>query len=370
MKRPDAPRRLSEVPTPALVVDVDRLETNLEDMANRASALGVSLRPHIKTHKCVEIAERQRALGAHGITVATLYEARVFAGHGFDDITWAFPVILNRIPEILELAGRVRLGLVVDTMQAVERLESTGAPLHVGLKVDCGYHRAGVDPQGEEALAIARAIAESGQLEFEGILSHSGHAYDVTSSDEAAGIAEAERSVMVAFAERLRGAGIEVPTVSVGSTPSMRAVSHLDGVTEARPGNYALFDFTQVTLGSCAPAECAVTVLSSVISSTAGADHCLIDAGALALSKDPGPGPPHATMGEVFRDHARAELDPDLRVVAVSQEHGRMNARLAPGQLVRVLPNHSCLTVAQFDTMWVARGDDIVDQWKIWRGRD
>jgi D-serine deaminase-like pyridoxal phosphate-dependent protein len=370
MKGRAAVRRLSDVPTPALVLDADRLETNLEDMANRASTLGVSLRPHIKTHKCIEIAERQRALGARGITVATLYEARVFADHGFDDITWAFPVILNRIPEIIELAGRVRLGLVVDTMQTVARLEGTGAPLHVGLKVDCGYHRAGVDPQGEEALDIARAIADSGQLRFEGILSHSGHAYDVASSDEAAGIAEAERTVMVAFAERLRGQGIEVPTVSVGSTPSMRAVSNLEGVTEVRPGNYALFDFTQVTLGSCTPADCAVTVLASVVSSTAGADHCLIDAGALALSKDPGSGAPHATMGEVFRDHARAELDPDLRVVAVSQEHGRMNARLAPGQLVRVLPNHSCLTVAQFDEMWVARGDDIVDQWKIWRGRD
>ncbi len=365
-----AVRSLHDVPTPALVLDVDRLEANLQDMADRAKTLGVSLRPHIKTHKCVEIALRQRALGARGITVATLYEARVFADHGFEDITWAFPVILNRVPEIIALAGRVRLGLVVDTMEAVERLESAHAPLHVALKVDCGYHRAGVDPHGREAVRIAQAIADAAHLEFDGILSHSGHAYAARSADAAARIAEEERTVMVALAERLRDLGLAVPTVSVGSTPSMRAATDLTGVTEARPGNYALFDFTQVILGSCTAAECAVTVLASVVSAPVGAHHCLLDAGALALSKDTGPGAPHATMGEVFRDYDRAELDPNTRVVAVSQEHGRVNTPLAPGQLVRVLPNHSCLTVAQFDRMWVARGDDILDQWKIWRGRD
>ena len=364
-------KTIQELPTPALLLDLDRLDANLSWMADRARELGVSLRPHIKTHKCLEIAERQRALGAGGITVSTLYEARVFADHGFEDITWAFPVILNRIPDVVDLAGRVCLRVVVDSQEAVDALEGTKQPLHVLLKVDCGYHRAGVDPGGDEAVLVARAIADSSFLQLDGILSHSGHAYNVASAEAAADVGERERAVMVRFAERLRSTGIDVTTVSVGSTPAMRAVRELPGVTEARPGNYALFDYTQVALGSCTPAACAATVLSSVVSSPAGAKHCIVDAGALALSKDPGPGPPHhTTMGEIYRDYGAGELDPDARVVAVSQEHGRINQALPVGTRVRILPNHSCLTVAQFDEMYAVRGAEVLDRWKVWRGRD
>jgi D-serine deaminase-like pyridoxal phosphate-dependent protein len=362
---------LHDLPTPALLLDVDRLEANLRWMADRAANLGVSLRPHIKTHKCVEIAERQRDVGATGITVSTLYEARVFADHGFDDITWAFPVILSRIPDVVELAGRVRLQVTADSREAVDALGRTGEPLNVVLKVDCGYHRAGVDPEGDEVLALAGAVADSASLQLAGILSHSGHAYGVDSAEGAAAVAEEERSVMVRCAERLRGEGIDIPTVSVGSTPAMRAVADLSGVTEARPGNYALFDYTQVTLGSCTAAECAATVLSSVVSSQPGAEHCIVDAGALVLSKDPGPGPPHhPTMGEVYREYDAGELDPDTRLSGMSQEHGRLNRRLPVGTLLRILPNHSCLTVAEFEECYAVRGAEVVDRWKIWSGRD
>ena len=360
---------LHDLPTPALLLDLDRLEANLGWMADRAQELGVALRPHIKTHKCVEIAERQRALGARGLTVSTLYEARVFADHGFDDLTWAFPVIHNRIKDAAALAERVRLRLVVDSMAAVDALAAEGTPTHVWLKVDCGYHRAGVDPCSDEAPRIVKSIAESAHLEFDGLLSHSGHAYGASSA-EAAAVAEDERAIMVQFSDALRGEGIDVPNISVGSTPSMRAVHNLTGVTEARPGNYALFDYSQVVMGSCTPRECAVTVLSSVVSSPVGSDHSIIDAGALALSKDQGPDPPVGTMGEIFDDYPNGVLSPDVRVVSVSQEHGRVNAPLPVGSVVRVLPNHSCLTVAQFDEMAAVRGEEVVDRWKIWRGRD
>ncbi len=362
---------LHDLRTPALLLDLDRLERNLEWMARRATERGVSLRPHIKTHKCVEIAQRQRALGATGITVSTLYEARVFADHGFDDITWAFPVILSRVPDVVELAERVRLGVVVDTPEAVAALNATGQPLHVFLKVDCGYHRAGVDPLSDQAVQLARAIAESPSLRFEGILSHSGHAYDTKNTLQTADIAEQERAVMVRFSEQLQSKGIKTPTVSVGSTPSARAVRDLHGVTEMRPGNYALFDYMQVALESCTAVECAVTVLSSVVSSQPNGNHAILDAGALSLSKDPGPGSPHPrTMGEIYQDYDAGVLDPDMRIIAVSQEHGRLNQTLAVGERVRILPNHSCLTVAEFDECYVVRGTDVVDRWKIWRGRD
>ncbi len=208
-------------------------------MANRAKELGVLLRPHIKTHKCIEIAQRQRDLGATGITVSTLYEARVFADHGFQDVTWAFPVIQSRIPDVVDLAKRIQLGVVVDTAAAVAALDATGHPLRVLLKVDCGYHRAGVDPLSDYAIRVAEAVEESSSLRFGGILSHSGHAYDTKNALQTAEIAEQERSVMARFGERLRTAGIETPTVSVGSTPTARVVRDLTGVTEKRPGNYA-----------------------------------------------------------------------------------------------------------------------------------
>lgn len=362
--------RLSDLPTPALLLDLDRLDANLQRMAARAAALGVALRPHIKTHKCLEVGQRQQALGARGITASTLYEARVFAEHGFDDITWAFPVALSRLEEARAVAHQASLGLVVDSPAAVAALERLGHPFAVWLKVDCGYHRAGVDPCADDSVELARAVHASATLRFAGILTHSGQAYHAFGPGERAQAAEHERKTMVQFAARLRSAGIGVPCVSVGSTPAVTAARHLDGVNEIRPGNYAFYDYTQSVLGSCAVADCAVTVLASVVSSQLGAQHSVIDAGALALSKDSGPEHgPRPTLGELFADYERGALHPERRVVSLSQEHGIVNARLPVGERVRILPNHSCLTVACFDEYYVVRGEEVVDRWKIWRGR-
>ncbi|MGH7751533.1 MAG: DSD1 family PLP-dependent enzyme, partial [Gemmatimonadales bacterium] len=143
------------------------------------------------------------------------------------------------------------------------------------------------------------------------------------------------------------------------------------GVTEARPGNYAFYDYTMAVLGVCEVRSCAATVLSSVVSAQPGATHSIIDAGALALSKDTGPAHgPHPTMGEIFQDYRAGSLRRDARATSVSQEHGVVNAPLAVGSRVRILPNHSCLTAAQFDEYVVVRGEQVVDRWKIWRGRD
>ena len=363
-------KTIHDLPTPALLLDLDVLETNLRRMAARTRALGVALRPHIKTHKCVEVAERQRALGITGLTVSTLYEARVFADHGFDDLTWAFPVILTRLEEVRELADRVTLRLVVDSPEAIAALEGLGRSLHVWLKVDCGYHRAGVDPESPAALELAWRLAESSSLQFDGILTHSGHAYHGPTRTEVAAAAAEERGVMAGFAELLRQEGIAVPGVSVGSTPALAVVETLDGVTEARPGNYCFHDFAQVSLGTCGVRDCAVTVLASVVSHRPGDGRSVVDAGALALSKDTGPGrPEHPTLGEIFADYGAGVLEEEARLVNLSQEHGILSAPRPVGSRVRILPNHSCLTAAQFDEYTVVRDEEVVDRWKIWRGR-
>ncbi|HEX9637485.1 MAG TPA: alanine racemase [Acidobacteriota bacterium] len=361
---------IEELPTPALLLDLDTLESNLKRMAQRAAALGVALRPHVKTHKCVEIARRQIALGARGITVSTLYEAELFAAHGFGDITWAFPLILGRLGQAREIAERICLRLVVDSSAAVDAMEATRFPHHVWLKVDCGYHRAGVDPRGPLALELAARLNASERLIFDGLLTHSGHAYHGRSREQIRAIAESERAVLVELAATLRRQGVEVPALSVGSTPAMAQVENLAGVSEARPGNYALYDATQVALGSCAVRDCAATVLASVISCQPGAEHCVVDAGALALSKDSGPqtdGTP--SMGRIFSDYAAGELEPEVYLTGLTQEHGIVNAPRPVGSRVRILPNHSCLTVAHFDHYEVVRRDQVMDRWKIWRGR-
>ena len=363
------PSSVADLPTPALVLDLDVLDENLRRMQARADALHVRLRPHIKTHKCLDVGVRQRTLGAIGITVSTLEEARVFAAHGFDDITWAFPLILSRIDEALELADRVNVGLTVDSEEAIDALERAAQRVGVWLKVDCGYGRAGVDPRSERAIHLARRLGDSPVLGFRGLLTHSGHAYHADSVDRIVEIAEEERCVMVSFADRLRGLGIDPGETSVGSTPAMSRAGSLEGIDEARPGNYALYDYTQVTLGSCEPADCALTVLASVVSTSTVSGRSITDAGALALSKDLGPrdDPPH--FGRVRAALEGSDLHPELRVASVSQEHGVLNASLPVGTKIRILANHSCLTVAQFDAFVVARGTEVLDSWKIWRSR-
>lgn len=357
--------------TPALLLDLDVLEHNLQCMAERTTALGVALRPHVKTHKCIEIGRRQVELGARGITVSTLYEAEVFADHGFTDITWAFPVVLNRLPQIERLAQRVRLGVVVDSAEALDALAAVGARLNVWIKVDCGYHRAGVDPTGTLVLELARRVQASSTLTFDGVLTHSGHAYHAETHAALQAVAAEERDVMVRLAERIRDAGVDVRAVSVGSTPAMSAVDHLKGVTEARPGNYVFYDYTQVQLGAAGVRDCAATVLASVISSQSHTGHCVVDAGALALSKDWGRGSPDGTaMGEIFDGYGAGTFRPDVRLTSLSQEHGIVSSSLPVGERVRILPNHSCLTAACFDEYVVVQGDEVVDRWKVWRGRD
>lgn len=367
------PTRVDELPTPALLLDVEVLDANLRRMQAKAERLGVALRPHAKTHKCLEVARRQARLGARGLTVATLAEARFFAAAGFDDLTWAFPLVLSRLAEARQLAAAGgTLRLVVDSEEATAALEAQDAPFHVFLKVDCGYGRCGVDPAGEPALELARRLADAPHLTFDGLLSHSGHVYRAADRAQARAVAEEERRVMAGLAERLRDEGVDVPEVSVGSTPAMAAVEDLSGVTEARPGNYCFYDATQAALGSCALADCAVTVLTSIVSASGG--HAVVDAGALALSKDPGPDHlswPHA-MGAVLPDLAAYRAGaphPDLRLVSLSQEHGKLSGSRPVGTRLRILPNHSCLAVPNFPGYHLVRDDDVIGWWGIFQGR-
>lgn len=379
------PRRslVGDLPTPALLLDLDVLERNLDRMAERTGALHVALRPHVKTHKCLEVGRMQLQRGARGITVATLPEAQAFADGGFTDITWAFPLVVGRLEEVVALARRITFRVALDCAEALDALGSAsraaGVEVHAWMEVDSGHHRSGVDPRAADSVALARRLAGERGVVFDGLLTHAGHSYHARTRAERAGIAEAERATMVAFATLLEGAGVTVPAVSVGSTPAMAAVQRLDGVNEVRPGNYAFYDFMQLAGGVCAVEDCAVTVLASVVSHQRGAAHVVVDAGALALSKDPGPHDAALArgLGPVVSGLAGHRLDPAVQVRAVSQEHGMIGGetagdvegRFGVGEKIRILPNHSCLTAAMFDRYHVVRGQDVVDEWAIWRRR-
>jgi D-serine deaminase-like pyridoxal phosphate-dependent protein len=258
--------------------------------------------------------------------------------------------------------------VVTDDLATARALAGSG--LHVFLKVDCGYHRAGVDPASDYALAVARELGAERGLVFDGILSHSGHAYRTRNRDEAAAVAEEERAAMTAFAERLRGESIPVREVSVGSTPAMAAARSLTGVTEARPGNYIFHDRTMVLIGCCAPGDVGVTVITTVVSHQPGSAQLIVDAGALELSKDLGP----AHLGLPV-SYGEVKGHPGLQVTSVSQEHGIIRApapfdgRFAVGERLEIVPNHSCLTVAHFDEYHVMQQGREIDRWKIERGR-
>lgn len=370
---------LQTLKTPSLVLDVERVKRNARRMSDRASALGAKLRPHVKTHKCVEVARMQTEGHFGGITVSTLEEARAFAAGGFTDITYAVPIEPGKFAEAVELARSLeRFALITDDVDVPRPLSEaarrSGVVFDLFLKVDCGYHRCGVEPARPEAVEIPRLICDSPGLRFAGILTHAGHSYHARSPEELREIARCERDSMREFAERLRATGIDVPCVSIGSTPTATQFDHLEGVDEIRPGNYIFFDAFQATLGSCSFDDCALTVLASVVHRDRGRRKVVIDAGAIALSKDRGAVEFDENCG-FGRVLASSGEDVGLRVESLSQEHGMIKVddeatldRLNVGTRVRVLANHSCLTAAQHSHYNVLEGERVVERWEIKRG--
>lgn len=365
--------------TPSLLLDLGRVRQNAERMSEIASRNNVRLRPHIKTHKCIEVAKIQTAGNDGAVTVSTLEEARAFAKHGFKDITYAVPIEKGKFAEAVELKNTgVKLNLLTDDAETVRLLDSAAAKADVTfdvfLKVDVGTHRCGVEPQSQEAINIPQQIAASGNVKFAGILTHAGHSYDVKRKQETLQVARHERDAMVDLAERLRAIGIEVPCISIGSTPTMTQVDHLDGIDEIRPGNYIFFDGYQATLGSCTFEDTALTVLTAIIHRDPMRRRLVVDAGAIALSKDRGPThlDPACGYGHVL------DLDGNetgMRVTGMSQEHGETHAlddhtfaRFKVGDRLRILANHSCLTAAQHTHYNVVENGQIVDKWQIHRG--
>jgi len=353
--------RVSELDTPALLVDLDRLEANLDRMAHLARAADLQLRPHTKTHKTPQIAQMQLDRGAVGITVAKVGEAEVMAEAGIEDIFVANQVVGgSKIERLVELARRARISVGVDSVEVAAPLSMAfahqGLRLSVLLEVDTGLRRCGVSP--EAAMELARHVNTLPGLNLAGIFTYAGHVYASRNDNEVAGVAAYECRTLSDVARRI--APIVGPNlrISGGSTPTARHYTAECGLTEIRPGSYVFNDRIQIDRWSAKPQDCALTVLSSVVS-TPQPGRAILDAGSKALGADTA----HESVG-----HGMLKEDNEAVIARVNEEHGfldlaRASIRLRVGDKVEVIPNHCCVVANLFDEMAAVRGGEVAETW-------
>ncbi|HZP78954.1 MAG TPA: alanine racemase [Pseudolabrys sp.] len=368
---------LARLETPALLLDVDRLERNCARMRERCRDLGVALRPHLKTAKSLDVAKRALAGETPRITVSTLREAEYFAAAGYRDILYAATIVPQKLAHVarIKAATGCDLLLVTDSADVVAQASAFARERNIELpfliEIDCGEHRSGL-PAGDPAIVtLAKAITQAPGLTLRGVMSHAGHSYGTDDPKQVIAIAEDERRAAADAATAIRAAGIACEIVSVGSSPTALMARALPGVTEVRAGIYMVWDLSQLSRKMCRADEIAASVLASVIGHNRPGRSLIIDAGALALSKDIGANRflPDAGYGYVC-DPVSVERLGTLSVTVVHQEHGTIAiddeawfARLPVGSQVRILPNHACITCAGYDTFHVVRDGAVVDRW-------
>jgi len=357
---------LPSVDTPALLIDLDIVDRNLERMQQKASNYGVALRPHIKTHKIPELALLQMRLGAHGITAAKVSEAEVMAAAGITNIFVANQIVskekLNRLAAI---SKKVRISLGLDSVAAARQLSdvfaASGLTIEYLIEINSGLDRCGVSP-GKEAVELFQAVASLPSLRFKGIFTHAGQVYGADSLSEVKEVSRFESKIMAETAQAFTELGTSAPIVSVGSTPTMKVWEGHEAVNEIRPGNYIFHDAIQVSLGAATLEECALSILATVISRPTR-EGAVIDGGSKAFSSDKG------AHGKEMASGFGLVLGKKATLVRLSEEHGIMNLEpdedLDIGDRVRIIPNHACAVVNLFDTAYGMKNNKVVKEFKI-----
>jgi len=363
--------KISELDTPALLVESATLGANIRSMQEMADGFGVRLRPHVKTHKSPHIARLQIEAGASGITVAKLGEAEVMADAGIEDIVIANQVIGEpKLQRVTQLAERVRIAILVDSpegvRQADEAFRGSPRPLDVMIEVDTGKRRCGLRAI-EEIRRLADLIGEAKGLRLRGVETHEGHVPAGAGSPgelKSRAVSAGQRLVEVAAA--LRAAGHDVAELSVGSTPAAPYTASVAGITEMRPGTYVFNDVNQMALDQASPESCALSVLATVISRPAP-DRAVVDAGSKSLFAEPAR---RAFALSDYEGYGYIREAPIARIASLSEEHGVVHvpdgvAFPEIGARIRIIPNHVCPAVNLHDELTVVDGEVVVEQWPV-----
>jgi D-serine deaminase-like pyridoxal phosphate-dependent protein len=375
-------RRLSELQTPCLVLDVDRMDRNIARLRAKLDGLGVTLRPHLKTAKSVEIARRMMNTPQGPATVSTLREAELFAEAGITDVIYAVGVTPSKLAKVIELRrGGCDLAVLLDTVEQAQAVASAsreaGIIIPALIEIDCDGHRSGILPGDADRLhAIAAALVDGGELR--GVLTHAGGSYSAR-GNKLKDCADTERNAVIEAATILRKAGYACPIVSMGSTPTAHNAVVLDGVTEVRAGVFIFFDLVMAGIGICKVEDIAISVLATVIGHQREKGWILIDAGWMAMSQDRGTSKQEVNQGYGLVCDVSGQPFDNLILADANQEHGIITVRpgsdaglpaLQIGDRVRILPNHACATGAQHQAYHVVRGacDLVEDEWQRFGG--
>lgn len=350
---PTETTRFDPLLTPALLLDEAKMTRNIERLEARAQKLGVTLRPHLKTAKSIEIARRLSAGGP--ITVSTLAEAEAFHAAGFTDILYAVGIAPQKLLRVQALRAKgCDLVVILDNLDQARAVAQSGVPALI--EIDSDGHRGGRRPDETALIEIGRILHAAGALR--GVMTHAGESYTVRGDAAHAEFAERERSAAVRAADALRGAGLPCDVVSVGSTPTAHGARDLTGVTELRAGVYVFFDLVMAGIDVCTLDDIALSVLTTVIGHQADKGWIMIDAGWMAMSRDRGTAAQDLDQGYGVVCDADGRVIDDLIVSGANQEHGILSLRpgakgplpeLPVGRSLRILPNHACATAAQFD---------------------
>lgn len=354
---------------PTLILDEAKARQNLKTMADKAAVQGIRFRPHFKTHQSAQIGEWFRAAGVEAITVSSLSMAEYFAGHGWEDILVAFLANLREMDTIRRLAGKVRLGLLVESERVVKVLdENLSDKVDIWIKIDTGLHRAGIDHRDVKTVRqLAQVIQHSPQLNLRGLLTHAGQTYHAHSTEEIRKMYAASCSAMQGLREALQADGIGELEISVGDTPGCCLSDDLGGMDEIRPGNFIFFDAMMLELGVCALEDIAVAVACPVVAVHPDQGEVIVYGGAVHLSKEA-----LDHNGQTIYGFTAFPAQDGWRfagkqnyVKATSQEHGIVKLQpeemkdIREGDLLYILPVHSCLAVDELGEYLTMQGERI-----------
>jgi D-serine deaminase-like pyridoxal phosphate-dependent protein len=346
--------------TPCLVVDIDRLGRNIAGWQATAAAAGKRLRPHMKTHKTVEIARMQRDAGAAGITVAKVAEAELYADDGFDDVVIAFPVAGDaKWARIAALAGRARIAVNVENPTAARGLSdaaaAAGTTVGVWLDVDSGLGRCGVPiERTDDVIALGRLVRGLPGLRLEGLTTYRGLGFPGADAVDPPRAGRTEGELLVELA-----AALDVVEIAAGSTPTGRGVAEVGAVTEVRAGTYVFNDLMQLRWGSAAEPDLALSILATVVSTNRDG-RLTVDAGSKTFSGD-------VVLSDEHGRVVARSIEGDIVLDGLTEEHGvgRGSRHVDVGDRLQLIPVHACTCVNLSDELYAVRGDRVEAVWKV-----